>query len=681
MDSARVSERWRVLEEKLQRLGAMGGEPHSKEELQDTIQRALNEVRTIGARLASVEVEEGTRERELEKLRESEERWRSIVENPFDFVCICDRDGLILYLNRTEPSEIRMQDVVGQQTIFAFTNPESHESIRDALVSVFERGRPAYYETYVSVLDAWFGTVVGPVERNGKIVSASLLSRDITVRKKTEMALSESEARFRQLTEHIEDVFFLYDPKAQSTLYVSPAYERLWGRPLSHVYTHGRAWLEGVHPDDQASVVEAYERLRATCADPKSGTYKFTTPREYRLVRPDGSVRWIRTRNFPIFDAHGDVTRVAGVATDITERRAADERLAEAEAKYRILVERLPVISYIAALDELRTTLYISPQIEAKLGFTQEQWTADPDLWQQRVHPDDRARVLAEVRQFRRSGEPMHSVYRLVSRFGDILWFRDEAVLVRDDSDGRIIVEGVMLDVSEAEEARAERQRARALSSHLVEVQEAERRHIARELHDEIGQTLTGLKLMLQMVPDAGGKDDMLRDAGAVVGELMDKVRDISLELRPSMLDDLGLLPTLLSMFERFKHQTRVRVKFEHRALERRFDSDVETAAYRVVQEALTNVARHAKVSEVEVRAWSDAERLHIQVRDAGRGFDVARALEDSRKNGLVGMRERVAVLGGELSMESQLETGTRLTVQIPIEPNRGALGAGGGEA
>ena len=118
-----------------------------------------------------------------------------------------------------------------------------------------------------------------------------------------------------------------------------------------------------------------------------------------------------------------------------------------------------------------------------------------------------------------------------------------------------------------------------------------------------------------------------------------------------------------------------------HRTMDKRFDPDVETAAYRLIQEALTNVARHAEVQDVEVRAWSDAEHLSIQVHDAGGGFDVAAALADTSKNGLVGMRERVAVLGGQLVLESKAGDGTRLSVQIPIQSHDDALDVDGGES
>jgi len=219
------------------------------------------------------------------------------------------------------------------------------------------------------------------------------------------------------------------------------------------------------------------------------------------------------------------------------------------------------------------------------------------------------------------------------------------------------------------EQVRAGRERLRTLSRRLVEVQEVERRGIARELHDEIGQLLTGLKLVLEM--STGVKADTLKarlgEAQALVNELMARVRDLSLNLRPAMLDDLGLLPALLWHFERYTAQANVRVDFQHSGLEGRLTADIETAAYRMVQEALNNVARHAGVTEATVRLWVDQDTLNVQIQDQGAGFDPDATLAATTSIGLVGMRERVALLGGSLTVESAPGAGTRVTAELPL--------------
>ncbi|MFQ5600930.1 MAG: PAS domain-containing protein, partial [Candidatus Krumholzibacteriia bacterium] len=451
------------------------------------VRSALQQLHAVREDMERVAAERDVARTALGQARECEARWRSIVENPFDYVLIVDRDATLQYVNRTLPGT-RKEDLIGKATVFDFVAPEFHETVRGALDRVFETGEFVHFEVYAKPpVDDWFRTLVGAVKENGNVVAASMFSCNIVRRKQVEKALGESEERFRQLTEHIEDVFYLIEPETRRVLYVSPAYERLWGRPLQTVYDDALAWTKAIHPEDRDRVLAGFESLT-------DSNYSFGSAREYRIVRPDGSLRWVRGRNFAIRDEDGNLSRVAGIVTDITERKEARAKIAEAESKYRLLVEKLPVISYIAALDDARTTIYISPQIEWKLGFTQAEWTADPGLWMKRIHPDDRARTLAAMRRFRETGEPLRTVYRLMSRGGEALWFRDEAVLVSDDSGKPTRVQGVMLDISEAEEARAERQRARALSAQLVEVQEAERRSSARELPDESGETRTGRK-------------------------------------------------------------------------------------------------------------------------------------------------------------------------------------------
>ena len=153
-----------------------------------------------------------------------------------------------------------------------------------------------------------------------------------------------------------------------------------------------------------------------------------------------------------------------------------------------------------------------------------------------------------------------------------------------------------------------------------------------------------------------------------LINEITAKVRNLSLNLRPSMLDDLGLLPALLWHFEHYMEQTHVRVTFYHDGIDRRLPADVETAAYRIVQEALTNVARHAGVNQATVRCSANESRLLIQVEDHGKGFDSEAALRSHSTSGLSGMHERATLLGGHLTIDSQPGAGTCATVELSFD-------------
>lgn len=211
----------------------------------------------------------------------------------------------------------------------------------------------------------------------------------------------------------------------------------------------------------------------------------------------------------------------------------------------------------------------------------------------------------------------------------------------------------------------------RKLSQHLADVQEAERRFIAKELHDDVGQLLTGLKLMIEMATsqEEAARLKTLETAQNTISDISARVRNLSLDLRPAMLDDFGLFAALEWLFERYTKQTQISVQRNFSFLdERRFPKRVETAAFRIIQESLTNVARYAEVKEVEVYIFIDS-RLRIEVRDHGHGFNLEKVDGTSyQTGGISGMRERASWLGGEFLIISSPGKGTTVLANFDIE-------------
>ncbi|MDO8567632.1 MAG: response regulator [Dehalococcoidales bacterium] len=236
----------------------------------------------------------------------------------------------------------------------------------------------------------------------------------------------------------------------------------------------------------------------------------------------------------------------------------------------------------------------------------------------------------------------------------ELTWMRDEL---------EIRVQERTAELCQAE------QELRSLSNRLIDIQEEERRDIARELHDQTGQSLTMVKLLLARVlkspPDKA--PEIINEAAQQVSEVINQVRNLSLALRPSMLDDLGLVPALTWLLERVGTQSGLSVGFDHDELQSQdVSSRVNTTAYRIVQEALTNIVRHSGASRAKVCLHTQGDVMSLNIEDDGRGFDM-HLLAIGTSNGLSGMRERTRLLGGTFTIESTPGTGTHITVKLPI--------------
>jgi signal transduction histidine kinase len=226
-----------------------------------------------------------------------------------------------------------------------------------------------------------------------------------------------------------------------------------------------------------------------------------------------------------------------------------------------------------------------------------------------------------------------------------------------------------------------QREQLRALNQNLTQVQEAERRQLARELHDEMGQALTAISINLATILQEQSAIctpslfDRLNEAKTLADRTLEQIRELSFNLRPAMLDDLGLVSALSWYIKRCAQRTNLDVKLEVSGLQERLPAEVETALYRIIQEALTNVTRHAQASAVRIRLHREEAAILAQVEDDGQGFDVAQVLNHQWPElgvGLLGMQERLTLLGGTFTISAAPGQGTCLALEIPLENSNG---------
>jgi PAS domain S-box-containing protein len=354
------------------------------------------------------------------------------------------------------------------------------------------------------------------------------------------------------------------------------------------------------------------------------------------------------------------------------ERQRAEEALAKSEARFRLMTENALDTVYRFQPGPPPRLEYISPAALSTFGYSPDESCASPELAQKlvgRAYDSLRADAVQDGRALAGA-----VTVRTERKDGTSIWVEHRMSPVPDQSGVVVAVEGIARDITSRvellEQVRAGEVQLRALSRKLATAQEDERRRIAGELHDEIGQSLTGLKLMLEAADgrERTGEGQQLDEARSLVTELMGRVRNLALQLRPSLLDDFGLVPALQWHIERFASQSKVRVTFQHSGSERRLPRELETAAYRIVQEALTNTVRHAGAASAKVRIDMSSHLLTLEVTDDGQGFDPAIAAAHPGSIGLASMRERAAALGGRLVVDTAPGKGTSLKAEFPID-------------
>ncbi|MGH2635395.1 MAG: PAS domain-containing protein [Actinomycetota bacterium] len=403
-----------------------------------------------------------------QQLTEAEARYRQIVERTPAITYQehatkeYSADGSVIYMS-PQVEEILGYPAEGWREIPAFWMQVMHPDDLDAVLAEAERtalsGEPYHQEYRMIAADGrvvWFRdeAVLIRDERGDPSIWHGMMV-DVTERKEAEEQVREAEARYRDLVENIPAVTYRESLHADPELfYVSPQVEDVFGyRPEQWTWTPG-FWLDHIHPDDRERVAAVNQRTNET-GEPFSV--------EYRFRRADGTYAWIQDQATLVGPEEGQ-RFWQGFMLDVTERRETEAALAEAEARYRALVEQVPVVIYTQAIDpddpSVTNTIYISPRTEEMLGYTVEETIATGALWRDLLHPDDRERVLSADAAGNETGDDFAMEYRMVRKDGRIVWVHDEATVVRDAEDRLRFWQGFMLDITERKQAEERLERA-----------------------------------------------------------------------------------------------------------------------------------------------------------------------------------------------------------------------------
>jgi PAS domain S-box-containing protein len=415
-------------------------------------------------------------------------------------------------------------------------------------------------------------------------------------------------------------------------------------------------WTDRVHPDDRDMILKSVEAAASRGDSAWSG--------EYRFRRENGTYALVFDRCLIRRNESGQPIRMIGAIVDITEQRRAQQLLHESREQYRQLFENNPLPSWVYDVETLQI-LDVNDAAVRQYGYAREEWLG-MTIEDYRPHEDVR-----RLRDF------LHTIRDVPEGICQGPWRhrkKDGTIVDVEIAFHALIYNGkaarlaLVNDITERKQM--EHMRSRLLHK-IISAQEDERRRIARELHDEVGQSLTALLVGLRAMEQAmrrSPRDGETAELSKIAEQTLNDVQRLAVGLRPSVLDDVGLEAALTRYLEDFSRIHGIETDLKILS-GRRLPYAVETTLYRLVQEALTNVAKHAGAQNASVMVVNTAESVQVIIEDDGHGFDVESMLkkQPDRHLGLHGMRERVALLDGNITIESKPGGGTSISVMIPM--------------
>src|SRR5579863_5608712 len=331
------------------------------------------------------------------------------------------------------------------------------------------------------------------------------------------------------------------------------------------------------------------------------------------------------------------------------------------EAKYRALLDQIPAVVFMAYFDKGIGEAYVSPQIETSLGFSQSEWLEDPVRWYSRIHPDDKMRWSVEAAEMFLSGKTLRSAYRVIARDGRVLWFQCEAKMIRRPDGRPWFIHGVGFDITER----------KGLEETILEISAREQRRIAQDLHDGLGQHLTGIAFMSKVLEEKLSDKSLPEAAEAakivqMVNQAIDNTRQLERGLHPVASERAGLMSALKKWASEVEELFHIRCRFQCQQRVYVEDVNVATHLYRIAQEAVNNAIRHGRSQEIVITLSARSGTGTLTIADDGAGF--TRDPDKQPGMGLSIMNYRADMLGGSLKIHPKENGGVTVSCCFPLK-------------
>jgi PAS domain S-box-containing protein len=604
-----------------------------------------------------------------ENMRWSEERFRLIAENASDLISVMDTQGTRLYANPAYAGLFgSARDMIGKVMADHHIHPGDLERVRQSFLETVRDGQPRHSEfrfllpnDEIRYIESYRSAVL---DTQGRVEFVVAVARDVTERRRTEEALRARDVQLQEAQVLANLGSWEWDLRTNSRTW-SDQLTRIFGLRPGQMPSTFDGFYPLVHPEDRERTARlASEALRT------GKSYES----QFRIVRHDGVVRTLHNQARVDRDESGRAVRVIGVCQDITERKLAEEQVRVSQERFRMMVDNvrdyaiymLDTRGYVTSwnLGAERIEGYLADEIIGKhysrFFLSDHAMRGDPGM--QLQFASIQGRYESEGWRVRKNGSQFWAHVILTP-------LRDETGKLRGFSE-------IVHDITDRKRAEEDlhnyADRLKTTSRRLVEVQESERRLLATELHDRVGQNLTALGINLSIIAGglpAGTRPDLaarLDDSNALVEATVDAMRDVMAELRPNALDDYGLPAALRSLATGFSRRTGIQVAFEKEGRGADLPKPVDLAMFRIAQEALNNVAKHARAKRVEIAIRRRNGSAVLSVQDNGIGFDPERIDGSGAEAGwgLLIMRERAEAVGAQFSLKAVPNRGVQVLVE-----------------